>query len=133
MENISKKVDNQILSWQNKWNDLTARELCILIIKFASIPLNLIGVRTLVDCVVTPYSFVAAFFIVLHNILSVYTAIHYWPTNKISAIQPFSIAAVSIPVYMHLFNLMNEYGSSNNIFLSQYPFTIKPLDLIDFV
>lgn len=95
---FAKALSEKYSSLKNEFESLTARKLSVLMMKVSAFPLNLVGIRVLVDCRVTAYSFMAASFIVLHNILCFYTAYYYWNDNKVSSVQPFAVAAISIPV-----------------------------------
>lgn len=88
--------------YKNQYNNLNSNELFELTIHYCSKFINLIGIRILSDCRVDAFSFACVYCIFIDTLLCMYTSYYYWSINKMSAVQPYAIFAMAIPVRINV-------------------------------
>lgn len=94
--------------WWQQQQPHSPREYAVLSVRFMNAVLVPVGINTGTDCRVTLYSYLCLFCVIQHTLFCCYTAFFYWDTNKISAIQPFTVVGVSGPVSSTIINLHVE-------------------------
>lgn len=93
-----KKLLKKLLDFKNRYNRTTAKSLCGKMLDIVGIIANSFGVRTVSDCKVNLYSFLALWIMATDSLLCMSTTYYYWETNKISSFQHYAILAFVIPV-----------------------------------